>query len=127
MVYSGKFRPVLREDFERSVRDILVFPYPRVKAALTSWKSPLDVVGASMDEAVETHEKYYDYVVYAGTKSVSPIWFPRWSGYGCTCATIFAETRSDTHPRFRRGEAYVDSIATVVGGTRSASHARLQW
>ena len=26
--------------------------------------------------------------VYAGTKFVS--WFPWWSGYGCTCATVFA-------------------------------------
>ena len=44
-----RFRPVLREDLERSARNDIedpVFPYPHLKATLTFWESLLDVVGA---------------------------------------------------------------------------------
>ena len=56
IVATGRLRPVMREDFERSARDDLedpVFPYPHLKATLTSWESLLDAVGASKDEVVE--------------------------------------------------------------------------
>ena len=46
----------MREDLESSTRDDLagpVFPYPHLKATLTSWESRLDVAGAPKDEIVE--------------------------------------------------------------------------
>ena len=52
IVASERFRAVLREDLERSARDHLenpVFPYPHLKATLTSWESLLDAAGASKD------------------------------------------------------------------------------
>ena len=88
------FRPVLCENLERSARNDLegpVFLYLHLKATLTSGESRLDMAGASKD--------VLNSVVYAGTKSVLSIWFPRWGGYGCTCATIFAGTGRDTHTK----------------------------
>ena len=41
IVASGSFRPVLRKDLDRSARvdrEDPVFPYPLLKATLTSWE-----------------------------------------------------------------------------------------
>ena len=60
IAFSGRYRPVLREDLERSARDDVddpVFPYPHLKATLTSWQSIQDVAGASKYEVVEDARK----------------------------------------------------------------------
>ena len=52
VVAIGRFRPFMCEERERSARDDLedpVFPYPHLKATLTSWESLLDAAGASKD------------------------------------------------------------------------------
>ena len=56
IVAIGRFRPVLRDDLERSARGDLedpLFPYPHLKATLTSWESLLDAVGASKGDVAE--------------------------------------------------------------------------
>ena len=63
---AGRFRPIMREDVERSTRDDLrdpVFPYPHLKATLTSWESFPDAVGASNGEVVEDAREFIRYVL----------------------------------------------------------------
>ena len=111
---AGRFRPIMREDLERSTRDDLrdpVFPYPHLKATLTSWESFLDAVGASKGEVVEdardfirqvlsTHSPRAFYLFgsrcgeafvalgRSSSRGPDPICSPRFGGKGPTVAPV---------------------------------------
>ena len=63
IVAIGTFRPVMREDLERSARDDLedpVLPYSHLKATLTSWKPLLDVWVPQKMRSWKLHAIFYD-------------------------------------------------------------------
>ena len=92
IVAIGRFRPVLREDLERSARDDIedpVFPYPHLKVTLTSWESTQDVADASKDEVVEDAREMLRRV----SSTREPRAYPGFRGVAATVAHVRPSSR----------------------------------
>ena len=80
------------EDLERSTRDDLehhLFPYPHLKATITSSESLLDVVGASKDEVVEDAREMLRRV----SSTREPRAYPGFRGVAATVAHVRPSSR----------------------------------
>ena len=77
----------MREDLERSARNDVedpVFPYPHLKATLTSWELIQDVAGVSKDEVVDDARKMLRRV----SSRREPRAYPRFRGVAATVAHL---------------------------------------
>ena len=86
-VFRGRFQPVLREELERITRDVIEdpdFPYPHLKATLTSLKSLLDAADASKYGFVEDAREISRLVL----ATRGPRAFPGFRGGAATAAPV---------------------------------------
>ena len=131
IVAVGRFRPVTHEDLERSARDDLedpAFPYPHLKATLTSWEALLDAVGASKNEVVEGARDFLHPVLSTRRLRAFCLLGSRCGEEYCgTWVTVFAGTGSDMLTSVRRIGAYSSTSATNFTGTGRATHIRFRW